>query len=104
MNVAVRVNLTSTSIDVDEDDPGSVVCVALEGALARNISATVMVGAKEDATDPATGEVHAWKHIHKLTQYRCMHNVYTHMLSRHIIYTHTPSVDTHAHSILKVVS
>ena len=67
VNVAVRVSLSSTSIDVDEDDPSSVVCVALEGALARNISATVMVGAKEDATDPATGEVHAWEHIHNLT-------------------------------------
>ena len=86
MNVAVRVNLSSTSIDVDEDDPSSVVCVSLEGALARNISATVMVGAKEDATDPATGEVHAREHVYSLTQYRCMHDVYTHMLS---LYTHT---------------
>ena len=66
VNVAVRVNLSSTSIDVDEfeDDPSSVVCVALEGALARNVSATVTVEAKEDATDPATGEVHAREHVH----------------------------------------
>ena len=64
VNVAVRVNLSSTSIDVDEDDPSSVVCVALEGALAQNVSATVTVGAKEDATDPATGEVHAREHVH----------------------------------------
>lgn len=53
---AVRVNLTSASIAVDENDPGSVVCVALEGALAQNVSATVMIGPKDDATDPATGD------------------------------------------------
>ena len=79
IHLAVHVNLTSTSVTVDENDPGSVVCVSLEGALgnAQNITATLMIGSKVDATDPATGIMNGCTHTCNCTQTHTYTYIYT---------------------------
>ena len=59
----VAVNLTSASIDVDENNPNSSVCIALDGALGRNVNATVEIGPKAGASDPATGDTHTHSYM-----------------------------------------
>ena len=97
--VAVRVNLTSASLDVNENDPGSVVCIALEGALALNVSATVVIGPKADATDPATGDTYTHRHtcIHTYAQIHIQTYTFSHILS---LYSHICSHCTHMHTLI----
>lgn len=55
VETVVEVNLTSVGVEVNENDPDSVVCVALDGELGQNVSVIVEIGPKTDAVDPATG-------------------------------------------------
>ena len=38
-------------------------CIALDGALGRNVNATVEIGPKAGASDPATGDTHTHSYM-----------------------------------------